>query len=107
MWLDHWAQRIVIQVYKVQLVAGYLCPPSGVHAKPVVFNILTKDPEDELQCTLRKAVDGTNLGGGADALVGRAATDRALKKLKKHAVRNSVKSRHKRKVLHLGWRYSV
>lgn len=84
------------QGYKVRLVAGYLWHPSGISTKPMMFNILIKDLEDGIECTLRKAVDGTNLRGGADALVGRAAIDRDFEGLKKWAVRNSMKSRCKR-----------
>ena len=69
--------------------------PSGISTKPTVFNILIKDLEDGTDCALSKAVDGTSLGGGADALVGRAAIDRVLERLKKWAVRKSMKSRLK------------
>lgn len=95
------------QGYKGQLVAGYSWHPSEISAKPMVFNIPVKDLEDGIECTYSKAVDGTNLGGGAHALVGRAAIDRVLERLKKCTVSNSVKSRCKRLLLRLGWRYSV
>lgn len=95
------------QGYKVQRVAGYLWHPSGISTKPMMFNILIKDLEDGIECILSKAVYGTNLGGGADALVGKAAIDRDLERLNKWPVRKSVKSRCKLEVLHLGWKYSV
>jgi len=73
----------------------------------MVFNILIEDLEDGIECTLSKAADGTNLGGEANALAGRAAIDRVLERQKKWAVRNSRKSRRKHHVLHLGWRYPM
>lgn len=58
------------QGYKVQLMSGYLWHPSGISCKPIVFNIHIKDTENRIECTLSKAVDGTNPGGRADGTGG-------------------------------------
>jgi len=69
----------------------------------VLFNIFTTDIKS-LMCTLSKFVNGIKLSGVVNALEGRDAIQRDLRKLKRLACVNLIRyNKAKYKVLHLCW----
>ena len=106
-WVENWLTERTQEVVSDGTESSWRPVTSSIPQGPVLgsvlFNVFISDLDDQIESTLSKFVDGTNLGGVTDTPEGCASTQKYLDRLECWAWKN-LRSFNKSKCrfLHLG-----